>query len=157
MTSVGGATAIMAESLTKNVKKCSKRKTDISQDIEDDDTSKIITHMGSTCPLMSGYKFGPNTSEGQIIDIVEQKCIYSVFSSYKHFTRDLPQSLPGISSVSGIQLLPGQWIMRPLFRVWEVWDDGWTFIREEVHKLWTERVGKGEKRIIKVDIKIIYV
>ena len=66
MTSVGGATAIMAESLTKNVKKCSKRKTDIGQDIEDDDTSKMITHMGSTCPLMSGYKFGPNTSEGQI-------------------------------------------------------------------------------------------
>ena len=55
----------MAESLTKNVKKCSKRKTDISQVIEDDDGPKTSTAMGSTCPLMSGYKFGPNTSEGQ--------------------------------------------------------------------------------------------
>ena len=64
MTSVGGATAIMAESLTKNVKKCSKRKTDISQDNEEDDTSKSSTHMGSNCPLMAGYKFRSNTSEG---------------------------------------------------------------------------------------------
>ena len=65
MTSVGGATAIMAESLTKNVKKCSKRKTDISQDIEEDYASQSSTHLGSNCPLMSGYKFGSNMSEGQ--------------------------------------------------------------------------------------------
>ena len=88
MTSVGGATAIMAESLTKNVKKCSKRKTDISQDIEDYDTSKTTTHMGSTCPLMSGYKFGPNTSEGQMIDIVEQldlsTVLHTMSSSVKY-------------------------------------------------------------------------
>ena len=69
MTSVGGATAIMAESVTKNVKKCSKRKT-ASQVIEDDDGKKTSALMGSTCPLMSGYKFGPNTSEGQKIEIV---------------------------------------------------------------------------------------
>ena len=63
----------MAESLTKNVKKCSKRKTDISQVIEDDDGPKTSTAMGSTCPLMSGYKFGPNTSEGQKIEIIVEQ------------------------------------------------------------------------------------
>lgn len=64
----------MAESLTKNVKKCSKSKTDISQFIEDDDGPKTSTSMGSTCPLMYGYKFESNTSEeGQKIEIIFEK------------------------------------------------------------------------------------
>ena len=67
MTSVGGATAIMAESLTKNVKKCSQRKMEINEVIDDNDSSMTPTHLGSNCPLMVGYRLGSNTSEGNKI------------------------------------------------------------------------------------------
>ena len=69
MTSVGGATAIMAESLTKNVRKCSERseKTDdASLEEESIETRKIPIHRGTECPLMIDYKFpvSANSSSG---------------------------------------------------------------------------------------------
>ena len=66
MTSVGGATAIMAESLTKNVKKCSKQKTDADSNEEDisGEVSKKNYFKGSNCPFMQNYKIDLNSTMG---------------------------------------------------------------------------------------------
>ena len=95
MTSVGGATAIMAESLTKNVKKCSQRKTEINEVIDDNDSSMTPTYLGSNCPLMVGYRLGSNTSEGNNIRKiykfpfhVDQVCCVACFVKVTSFFKD---------------------------------------------------------------------
>ena len=65
MTSVGGPTAIMAESLTKNVKKCSEREKTADATLEEEsiERSKIPVHRGTDCPLMIDYNFAVNTTK----------------------------------------------------------------------------------------------
>ena len=65
MTSVGGPTAIMAESLTKNVKKCSEREKTADATLEEEsiERSKIPIHRGTDCPLMIDYNFAVNTTK----------------------------------------------------------------------------------------------
>ena len=67
MTSVGGATAIMAESLTKNVKKCSKQKADAESNEEDNsgEVTEKNQYLGSNCPFMNNYKIDVNSSSGK--------------------------------------------------------------------------------------------
>ena len=65
MTSVGGPTAIMAESLTKNVKKCSEREKTADSTLEEEsiEERKIPIHRGTDCPLMIDYNFAVNTTK----------------------------------------------------------------------------------------------
>ena len=65
MTSVGGPTAIMAESLTKNVKKCSEREKTADATLEEEsiERRKIPLHRGTDCPLMIDYNFAVNTTK----------------------------------------------------------------------------------------------
>ena len=65
MTSVGGPTAIMAESLTKNVKKCSEREKTADATLEEEsiERRKIPIHRGTDCPLMIDYNFAVNTTK----------------------------------------------------------------------------------------------
>ena len=65
MTSVGGPTAIMAESLTKNVKKCSEREKTADATLEEEsmERRKIPLHLGTACPLMIDYNFAVNTTK----------------------------------------------------------------------------------------------
>ena len=65
MTSVGGPTAIMAESLTKNVKKCSEREKTADATLEEEsiEKRKIPIHRGTDCPLMIDYNFAVNTTK----------------------------------------------------------------------------------------------
>ena len=65
MTSVGGPTAIMAESLTKNVKKCSEREKTADVELEEEsiEKRKIPIHRGTNCPLMIDYNFAVNTTK----------------------------------------------------------------------------------------------
>ena len=65
MTSVGGSTAIMAESLTKNVKKCSEREKAADATLEEEsmERRKIPIHRGTDCPLMIDYNFAANTTK----------------------------------------------------------------------------------------------
>ena len=65
MTSVGGPTAIMAESLTKNVKKCSEREKTADGKLEEEsiERRKIPIHRGTDCPLMIDYNFAVNTTK----------------------------------------------------------------------------------------------
>ena len=67
MTSVGGATAIMAESLTKNVKKCSRQKADAESNEEDNsgDVTEMNQYLGSNCPFMHNYKIDVNSTSGK--------------------------------------------------------------------------------------------
>ena len=69
MTSVGGATAIMAESLTKNVKKCSSTTLDKTSSGIKDEINLKQKYVGSSCPLMEGYKIDLNTTIGMVIMI----------------------------------------------------------------------------------------
>ena len=62
MTSVGGATAIMAESLTKNVKKCSKPKAD--SESNEEEVSMKKHYLGSNCPFMHNYRIDLNFTIG---------------------------------------------------------------------------------------------
>ena len=64
MTSVGGATAIMAESLTKNVKKCSEsqRGSGAEDAAGGPEPGQQNLHQGSDCPLMEGFVLNTNSS-----------------------------------------------------------------------------------------------
>ena len=115
-TSVGGATAIMAESLTKNVKKCSKKKESANTEEDENEVTETIdiqekrkpSYSGSNCPLMKGFKIETNHSiitPNQTL----QTCIDSCFedtdclgysydetwaecSMMDHFGRFIPQN-----------------------------------------------------------------
>ena len=64
MTSVGGATAIMAESLTKNVKKCSEsqRGSGAEDAAGGPELDQQRLYPGSDCPLMEGFVLNTNSS-----------------------------------------------------------------------------------------------
>ena len=75
MTSVGGATAIMAESLTKNVKKCSEKTLETSQQEQYPDISDHQQlHLGSNCPLMDGFRLSGHNSTLQFSNLSLPQC-----------------------------------------------------------------------------------
>ena len=91
MTSVGGATAIMAESLTKSVSKCSQRGAeadDAALEEESIERRRTPIHRGTDCPLMIGYQFlvETNSSSGTLeytLQILHQYCCIHHFDEVK--------------------------------------------------------------------------